>query len=984
MVSNVLKKVFGSKNEREQKKLWPIVEIIKQHYEEIQKLSDEGLKGKTEEFRQRLANGEIPDDILPEAFAVIKDTCRRLLGRKWVVAGIEIEWDMVPFDVQLLGGIALHQGKIAEMATGEGKTLVATLPLYLNALEGKGAHLVTVNDYLAQRDAEWMGEIFRFLGLTVGKILNNMDSQQRRESYNCDITYGTNNEFGFDYLRDNMAVQPEDIVQVKGHHYAIVDEVHSVLIDEARTPLIISGPVEHATHTYDEVKPMVERLIKLQTRYVNSIIAEGEQFLEEEKVEEAGLKLLIAQRGAPKNRRLEKLFQQQGIKKLVYDIENIYLRDKKISEVDEELFFSIEEKHHVINLTEKGRQELSPNDPEEFVLPDLAEEFSKIEGDDSLSPQEKVKRKNEIQMEYARKNEKLHNISQLLKAYSLFEKDREYVVDQGKVLIVDEFTGRIMYGRRYSDGLHQALEAKENVKIEGETQTLATITLQNYFRMYDKLAGMTGTAETEATEFWDIYKLDVVVIPTDKPVRRTDSEDVIYRTKREKYNAVIEEVERLHKLGRPVLVGTVSVDVSETLGRMLKRHGIPHHVLNAKYHKQEAEIVSKAGQMGAVTIATNMAGRGTDIKLGKGVKGNGKPDEGTPWGMHIIGTERHESRRIDRQLRGRAGRQGDSGASKFFISLEDDLMRLFGSDRLIKIMDRLGANEGELITHPMVTRAIEKAQKRVEEQNYSIRKRLLEYDDVMSKQREVIYDRRRKALMGEFGREELETMIEEFDEAQFETFIGDKKHPEDWDIDGLNDILIRNLMVDIKTLGDQLYGMTPEDLSQHIKAEALRIYDYKKNKVGEELLKQFEKYISLRIIDEHWKDHLHQMDMLKEGIGLRAYGQKDPLIEYKREAYGMFVEMVDTINQKTLEMLWLTEFVETPPAQKGAPPRMVLVHRDTTNMGLAAGEESDIQKAGKQRGNKPQPVRVEAKVGRNDPCPCGSGKKYKKCHGANV
>jgi preprotein translocase subunit SecA len=984
MVSDVLKKVFGTKNEREQKKLWPLVETINQHYEQCQKLTDEELREKTDEFRQRLAEGETLEDILPEAFAVVKDTCRRLVGKKWMVAGIEIEWDMIPFDVQLLGGIVLHQGRIAEMATGEGKTLVATLPLYLNTLQGKGAHLVTVNDYLAQRDAEWMGEIFHFLGLSVGKILNNMNSQQRREAYNCDITYGTNNEFGFDYLRDNMAVQPEDIVQAKGHHYAIVDEVDSVLIDEARTPLIISGPVEHATHAYDEVKPMVERLVKLQTRYVNSIIADGEKLLEEEKVEEAGLKLLIAQRGAPKNRRLEKLYQQQGIKKLVYDVENIYLRDKKINEVDEELFYSIEEKHHVINLTEKGRQELSPNDPEEFILPDLAEEFSKIEGDDSPAPQEKVRRKNELQMDYARKNEKLHNISQLLKAYSLFDKDREYVVDQGKVLIVDEFTGRIMYGRRYSDGLHQALEAKENVKIEGETQTLATITLQNYFRMYDKLAGMTGTAETEATEFWDIYKLDVVVIPTNQPVRRTDFEDVIYRTKREKYNAVITEVERLHKLGHPALVGTVSVDVSETLSRMLKRRGIPHHVLNAKYHKQEAEIVSKAGQLGAATIATNMAGRGTDIKLGKGVKGDGKPDEGTPWGLHIIGTERHESRRIDRQLRGRSGRQGDSGASKFFISLEDELMRLFGSDRLIKVMDRLGADEGEVITHQMVTRAIEKAQKRVEEQNYSIRKRLLDYDDVMNKQREVTYDRRRKALMGEFGPEELEEMIDEFIDAQFENFIGDKRHPEDWDIEGMNDVLLRTLMVDIITLGDQLYGMTPEDLSQHIKTDALRIYNYKKEKVGEPLLKQFEKYISLRIIDEHWKDHLHQMDMLKEGISLRAYGQKDPLIEYKREAYDMFVEMIDTINQKTLEMLWLTEFVETPPAQKGAPSRMVLVHRDTTNMGLAAGEESDIQKAGKQRGNKPQPVRVEGKVGRNDPCPCGSGKKYKKCHGANV
>ncbi len=985
MIGNMLKKVFGTKNDREVKKVWPVVEEINQYYEQYQKLSDEELKGKTEEFKRRLAEGETLEDLLPEAFAAVKDACRRLMHKKWIVTGREIEWDMIPFDVQLIGGVGLHQGKIAEMATGEGKTLVATMPLYLNALEGKGAHLVTVNDYLAQRDSEWMGEIYKFLGLTVGVILNQMDSKQRREAYNCDITYGTNNEFGFDYLRDNMSVHPEDIVQVRGHHYAIVDEVDSVLVDEARTPLIISGPVEHATHTYDEVKPMVERLVKLQTRYVNEIIAEGEKLLEEGNADEAGLKLLIAQRGAPKNRRLEKLYQQQGIKKLVFDIENIFLRDKKINEVDEELYYSIEEKQHVINLTEKGRQELSPNNPEEFVLPDLAEEFSKIEGDDSIPPREKVEQKNKIQMEYARKNEKLHNISQLLKAYSLFEKDHEYVVTEGKVLIVDEFTGRIMYGRRYSDGLHQALEAKENVKIEGETQTLATITLQNYFRMYDKLAGMTGTAETEAREFWDIYKLDVVVIPTNKPINRSDFEDVIYRTKREKFNAVIEEIERLHKAGRPVLVGTVSVDVSETLSRMLKRRGIPHEVLNAKYHKQEAEIIAKAGQMGAVTIATNMAGRGTDIKLGKGVTGNGKVDEETPYGLHIVGTERHESRRIDRQLRGRAGRQGDPGASRFFLSLEDDLMRLFGSDRLIRVMDRLGAEEGEVITHAMVTRAIEKAQKRVEEQNYSIRKRLLEYDDVMNKQREVIYTRRRKALMGEVNREDLGETIDDFIDAQFEKFVGDKPHPEDWDIDGLSDVMLRTLLVDLKSLNDKLYSMTRDELAEHIKNEAFRMYDYKKEKVGEKLIKEFEKYISLRIIDEHWKDHLHQMDMLKEGIGLRAYGQKDPLIEYKREAYEMFVDLIDTINQKTLEMLWQTELVEAPPLRRGAPPRIALVHRDSTNMGLQGGrEETDIQKAGKQRSGKQQPVKVEAKVGRNDPCPCGSGKKYKKCHGAGA
>jgi preprotein translocase subunit SecA len=1004
MLTKVITTVFGDKNEREVKKLIPIVESINQYSEEFQKLSDDQLQQKTEEFKERLNNGETLDDILPEAFAAVKDTCRRLMGKRWMVTGREIEWDMIPFDVQLLGGIVLHQGKIAEMATGEGKTLVATMPLYLNALEGKGAHLVTVNDYLAQRDAEWMGEIYKFLGLSVGIILNQMDSAQRREAYNSDITYGTNNEFGFDYLRDNMSVSPEDIVQVRSHHYAIIDEVDSVLIDEARTPLIISGPVEHSTHMYDQVQPMVERLVKVQSRYVNELIAEAEKKLEEGNEADAGLNLLIAQRGTPKNKRLQKLFQQGGTKKLVFDIESAFMRDKKLQDVDEELYYVIEEKRNLIDLTDKGRNELSPNNPEEFILPDITEEFSQIEGDESLTNVEKLEKKNKIQLEYAQKNEKLHNISQLLKAYSLFEKDVDYVVTEGKVLIVDEFTGRIMYGRRYSDGLHQALEAKENVKIEGETQTLATITLQNYFRLYDKLAGMTGTAETEAGEFWDIYKLEVVVAPTNKPIRRLDNEDVIYRTKREKFNAVIDEIEELHKTGRPVLVGTISVETSETLSRMLKRRHVPHEVLNAKQHQQEAGIVAKAGQAGAVTIATNMAGRGTDIKLGRGVvkcdrscfteesqekinfknKSIGECKEDILCGLHIVGTERHESRRIDRQLRGRSGRQGDPGASRFYLSLEDDLMRLFGSDRMIKVMDRLGAGEGEVITHPMVTRAIGKAQKRVEMQNFAIRKHLLEYDDVMNKQREVIYSRRRKALLGESTREDLEIMMDEFIDAQFEKFVDVRKHPEDWDLSGLQEITLRSLLVDINALEDKIYSMSVDELRDYIKEEAFKLLDLKEKQVGTKLIEDFGKYVSLRIIDDNWKDHLHQMDLLKEGINLRAYGQKDPLVEYKLEAYHMFVDLTDTINQKTLEMLWRTEFVEAPQTRRGAPRQVRLVHRDTTNLGLAEGQESDIQKAGKQRSDKPQPVRVTEKVGRNDPCPCGSGKKYKKCHGANV
>lgn len=1010
MLNTIVSRIFGTKNERELKKIWPLVDQINQHFESYKSLTDAEIPKKTEEFKARLAAGETLDDLLPEAFALVKEACRRMLGKKWVVTGHEITWDMVPFDVQLIGGYVLHQGKIAEMATGEGKTLVATMPLYLNALEGKGAHLVTVNDYLAQRDAEWMGEIYKFLGLSVGIILNQMDSKQRKEAYSCDITYGTNNEYGFDYLRDNMAVTVDDIVQVKGHHYAIVDEVDNILIDEARTPLIISGPLDVSTHTYDEVKPMVEKLVREQTRYVNELIAEGEKLLEENRPDEAAVKLLIAQHGAPKNKRLLKLFQQPGIRKLVFDMESNFMRDKKLHEITEQLYYAIDEKGHVIDLTDKGRSFLSPRSPEDFVLPDLPEKFSAIEGDDSLSPMEKLEQKNKIQSEYVQKNEKIHNISQLLKAYSLFEKDVDYVVSDGKVMIVDEFTGRIMYGRRYSDGLHQALEAKENVKIERETQTLATITLQNYFRLYDKLAGMTGTAETEAAEFWDIYKLDVVVIPTNKPIRRIDYNDVIYRTKREKYNAVVNEIERLYRAGRPVLVGTVSVEVSETLSRMLKRQGIPHNVLNAKYHKQEAEIISKAGQRGAVTIATNMAGRGTDIKLGKGVvqceegcylvDPDGRPippdldlaacQADVPCGLHIVGTERHEARRIDRQLRGRSGRQGDPGASKFFLSLEDDLMRLFGSDRMIGIMDRLGAREGEVITHRMVTRAIEKAQKRVELQNFSIRKHLLEYDDVMNKQREVIYSRRRKALMQENVKEEILGIMDEFLDAQFDAFIGDKEHPEDWDLKGLSDILIRTLMVDIHSLGERLYSMDEQQFREYIKEEALKFYSYKEKKLGEKFLRDFEKYVMLRIVDENWKDHLHQMDILKEGIGLRAYGQKDPLIEYKQEAYHMFINLIDTINQKILETLWRTQIVEAPREHRYAPPRLMLVHDTAVNLGFQEGaaaaaperEMSDIQKAGQQRSSKVQPVKRDLpKVGRNDPCPCGSGLKYKKCHG---
>ncbi len=993
MISKLVKSVFGSKHERDVKKIQPLVEQINEYFNQFESLTEEELKAKTPEFKERLAHGETLDDILPEAFAVVKMACKRLLGQKWKVAGNEITWDMVPYDVQLVGGIVLHQGKIAEMATGEGKTLVATLPLYLNALDGKGAHLITVNDYLAQRDSEWMGEIYKYLGLTVGVILNDMNPAQRKEVYNYDITYGTNNEFGFDYLRDNMASTKEDIVQEKGHHYAIVDEVDSVLVDEARTPLIISGPVSESTHKYKEMKPLVERLVVNQNRLVNRFIKEGEELVNAGKTREGGMKLLIADRGMPKNPRLRKLYQDTGMKKLVQSVENDYFRDKGQTKASDEqyfgdLFFVVEEKNNTIDITEKGRETMNPSDPDMFLLPDLGDEIAKIEDDDALSYEEKLIKKEELHQLYNERSEKLQNISQLLRAYTLFERDQEYVVSDGKVLIVDEFTGRVLAGRRYSDGLHQAIEAKENVKIERETQTLATITLQNYFRMYDKLAGMTGTAETEAAELWEIYKLDVVVIPTNRPIARADHDDLIYRSTREKYNAVIDEIERMNKLGRPVLVGTITVDVSETLSRMLKRRGIPHNVLNAKQNKREAEIVAHAGEPGAVTIATNMAGRGTDIKLGAGVAEAGDPSQGIPGGLHVLGTERHESRRIDRQLRGRCGRQGDPGSSIFFLCLEDDLMRLFGSERIAGIMDRLGAQEGEVITHKMITRSIEKAQKKVEMRNFSIRKRLLEYDDVMNQQREVIYNRRRTALMEENMHTEVINILEEYIDVVTEKYIDPRSHSEEWDLDSFEQELGGTVLVSFNRIRDEIGKYSLDDLKEYIKNEALAIYNIKEQRIGRERMSVLERYFVLRVIDEEWKDHLYEMDMLKEGIHLRAYGQKNPLTEYKRDSYIMFEELINRINEKTLNWLWKfqiqTEAVNR--AQVRERERHQLVHESSTNMGYegSPAEESDIQRASKERSNKRQPIKVEQKVGPNDPCPCGSGKKYKKCHGAVV
>ncbi|MCH7782917.1 preprotein translocase subunit SecA [candidate division KSB1 bacterium] len=988
-----LTKIFGDKHRKDIKNISPIVDEINRLYEKYDSLPDEDFPKKTEEFKKEIddernsirsnmegeskediekaieeAEKEILEDIMPDAFALVKQACKRLIGKVWNVRGIPTEWNMIPYDVQLVGAVVLHQGKIAEMATGEGKTLAATMPMYLNSLTGRGTHLVTVNDYLAERDSEWMGKVYEFMGLTVGCILNEMNSKERREQYRCDVTYGTNNEFGFDFLRDNMSVRPEDQVQ-RGHKYAIVDEVDSVLIDEARTPLIISGPVAVSTHMYDKLKPRVERTIKAQAALVNSNILEAEKLLEKKEDYEAGIKILIAHRGAPKNKRLTKLLNEQGIKRLMQGVENDYIRDKKIQDIDEELYYTIDEKRNIADLMEKGRQHMSPENPEMFVLPDLSEETHNIDSNENISEEEKIKKKEELQQTFGQRSEQNHNISQLLRAYSLFEKDVEYVVQDQKVMIVDEFTGRLMPGRRYSDGLHQAIEAKENVKIERESQTLATITLQNYFRMYDILSGMTGTAITEAGEFYEIYKLDCTTIPTNLPIDRDNYDDQLYRTKREKLNAVISEIEEMITGGRPVLVGTISVDVSETLSRMLKRKGVKHSVLNAKQHQQEAEIIANAGRSGNVTIATNMAGRGTDIKLGQGVKEAG--------GLHIIGTERHESRRIDLQLRGRSARQGDPGSSRFFLSLEDDLMRLFGTDRIARVMDRLGAEEGDVIQHSMITKSIERAQKKVEGHNFSIRKHLLEYDDVMNKQREVIYNRRNTALTGGDLKDEIKIMTDEFVEDKLDENTEAGDYSENWDWEGIQRDFLRTMVMSVSIPENEKNALNKEDLEKRLKTAAHELYVKKEEVLGSDLLRQLERYAVLKVIDEKWRDHLYDLDQVKEGVNLRAYGQKDPLIEYKKESFTLFQDMLSNINEDVLSFIFKARLDPVDRPQEKASQRMVLSHESADGIGYR--QPPEMQEAARR--GKRQPVKVEKKVGRNDPCPCGSGKKYKKCHG---
>jgi preprotein translocase subunit SecA len=911
---------------------------------------------------------------------------------------------MVPYDVQLIGAVVLHQGRIAEMATGEGKTLVATLPLYLNALSGRGAHLVTVNNYLARRDSQWMGHVYRYLGLTIGCLDDTEPSSpERRAAYLADITYGTNNEFGFDYLRDNMVFSLEQRVQ-REHAYAIIDEVDSILIDEARTPLIISGPVgNESDEKYAQFDRQVAELVRKQTGVVNTLLAEAERLLQDPKTRnDAALKLYQAQLGMPKNKRLLKMVNETGIKQMVQRMELDAIGDRKLPmkqqrmrDLEETLYFVLDEKGHSVHLTDRGAEALSPNEPGLFLVPDISEEIHQIDKDPDLTPHDRIERRQKVESDYAIKSEKLHIIHKLLQAHVLYEKEVDYLVQDGQVVIVDEFTGRVMTGRRWADGLHQAVEAKERVQVKGETQTFATITIQNYFRMYDKLAGMTGTAETEETEFYSIYGLEVSVIPTHRPIKRVDQADRIYKTRKEKHDAIMDEVERLHGLGWPILIGTVNVDVSETLSRQLKRRGLKHEVLNAKYHQREAEIVAGAGQKAAITIATNMAGRGTDIKLGRDLDLT-QPEAG----LQIIGTERHESRRIDRQLRGRSGRQGDPGQSIFFLSLEDDLMRLFGSDRIARWMDKSGAEEGEVITGGLVTRAIEQAQKRVELQNFQQRKRLLEYDDVMNQQREVIYSLRLFALeRGEELKAEARRMIEVALERAVTQFLSGTERPEEYDRGGLREALTLQYLVTVDAVVDGAATPDIEQMIAAVKLEGEESFRRKTQYLGEfgksigmpDVDAQVLSHVMLSVLDERWKDHLYDLDQLRNAIQYRAWGQKDPLVEYKREAFEMFEDLMHDIQSTFTERFLKTQVSAEPPRPEpqarrvAAPPAPEPVGADelfTAPARRMAAPPPVSPALTTSHGPMTRATAAVPEVGRNDPCPCGSGRKYKKCHGA--
>ena len=1086
-------KLFGNKAMRDNKALQPILDKTLEAYEKIKGLDIDALRHKTVEFKEYINNYIAEDEarinelkqraenddldlekknelfeqvdklekqqlekieealntIMPEAFAVLKETAKRFkeneiveatateldrdlaakfdhiniegdkvyYNNSWIAGGNTVKWDMVPYNVQILGGTVLHQGKIAEMATGEGKTLVATFPVYLNALAGRGVHVVTVNDYLAKRDSEWMGTIYEFLGLTVDCIdKHEPNSQARRNAYLADITYGTNNEFGFDYLRDNMTGTPDELVQ-RRHHFAIVDEVDSVLIDDARTPLIISGPTPRGDHQeFDVLKSDVVKLYEAQKRLVTLCLAEAKKILTDpnatqEQKNHGANQLFRAYRGLPKNNALIKFLSEEGMKALMQKTEGFYLQEqqKNMHIIDDELYFVIDEKLHSVDLTEKGIDELTKayNDSSFFILPDVGSEIAELERS-GLSNDEKLIKKSELLRNFSEKSERLHTVQQLLKAYTLFEKDVDYVIMDNKIKIVDEQTGRIMEGRRWSDGLHQAVEAKENVHVEAATQTYATITLQNYFRMYHKLAGMTGTAETEAGEFWDIYKLDVVVIPTNKPIARIDAEDLIYKTKREKYNAVIDKIQEFVNEGRPVLVGTTSVEVSELLSRMLTRKGIKHNVLNAKLHAKEAQIVKDAGQPGVVTIATNMAGRGTDIKLGPGVKEAG--------GLAIIGTERHESRRVDRQLRGRSGRQGDNGSSQFFVSLEDDLMRMFGSDRIAPLMDRIGLQEGEVIQHSMITKQIEKAQKKVEENHFGTRKHLLEYDDVMNSQREAIYEKRRHALFGERLSIDINNMMYDLGESLIERFH------ENNDYYGLKLDVLSTMGIDLPFEEDEFRRAKLDVLADKLFNKALEVYNNKTRVIGErtlpvienvhkntqyenilipftdgkksmnvvvnlkkavengakEISLAVEKFITLGIIDESWKEHLRELDELKHSVQNAHYEQKDPLLIYKFESFNLFKQMIQKINTDVISFLMRADV----PMQENNQVREQRARAiDRSKLQEQRDDLLSQSHSNTQERQVTQPVHVEKKVGRNDPCPCGSGKKYKNCHG---
>ena len=1018
-----LRKLFGTKHDRDIKALRPLVVRINELDEEYKGLSEDELRAKTDEFRRRVQEGgETVDDIMCEAFAVVKNACRRLQGRTFDVCDHETTWEMVPFDVQLIGAIVLHQGKIAEMATGEGKTLVATMPLYLNALAGHNVHLVTHNDFLARRDAQWMGLVYTYLGLSVGCIQNQMPPSERRRQYACDITYGTASEFGFDYLRDNgMSFTPDHLVQ-GGHNYAIVDEIDSILIDEARTPLIISGPAPTSSHQYFKLKPRVEALVRKQRSLCNDLVSRAKEKLDAGDVEEAQLLLYQVHEGMPKHKRLLHLLEDPAIRKLHEQIQNAMLTDmrkEQARELRQQLYFTIDERGHDASLTEKGCEELNPSDPDLFVLPDLVSAMADIEADGALSERDKAKKRQRVQETFAERSETIQNVDQLIRAYCIYERDVEYVVQDNQVIIVDEFTGRLMPGRRWSDGLHQAVEAKEGVKIERETQTLATITIQNYFRMYDKLSGMTGTAETEASEFDEIYDLDVVVIPTNRPCRRLDFNDVIYKTQREKFKAIIDEISDCHQRGQPVLVGTATVETSELLSRMLRRAKVPHNVLNAKNHEGEADIVTRAGQPGSVTIATNMAGRGTDIKLGKGVvtmgrdviesdltlrdKVDGQTMQErltqTPEGLYVIGSERHEARRIDRQLRGRCARQGDPGLSRFYVSLEDNLMRLFGSDRIAGIMSKLGLEEGQELEHKWLNRSIETAQRRVEQQNFAIRKRTLEYDDVMNKQREVIYSFRGDIVASEHVRDQVYDLFNDSILSQAEALLSDQGEES---LEAFVEWAMSTFPVAVTAEELKPLASDPEACSEHVYDKVKRAYDLKISLEDADSVATMERQIMLQSIDTQWQEYLRSMDALRQGVGLRAYGQRDPLIEYKREAFEMFGELMSTIKQDVAASLFRSSTSVESFEQFVTSLPKTLVHDEISLLeqaerAAAEGPAAEGKPGGRARqaaaaefsGNAPgrgggagTVVRDAEKVGRNDPCPCGSGRKYKKCCGA--